>query len=96
MRVCLDQAVVLRAAGRDLVLVSPGRRLLQNVHAFVTLHPGADSPAAGELRRFAGDRLSRQMVPERIHVAVELPRTGAGKIDRDRLQWQAEAGTTTG
>jgi hypothetical protein len=35
------------------------------------------------------------MVPERIHVAAELARTGAGKIDRDRLQWQAEAGTTT-
>jgi long-chain acyl-CoA synthetase len=67
----------------------------QNVQAFVTLHPGANAPAAGELRRFAGDRLSLQMVPERIHVAAELPRTGAGKIDRDRLQWQVEAGTTT-
>jgi hypothetical protein len=35
------------------------------------------------------------MVPERIHVATELARTSAGKIDRDRLQWQAEAGSTT-
>jgi long-chain acyl-CoA synthetase len=67
----------------------------QNVHAFVTLHPGANAPTAAELRRFAGDRLSRQMVPERIRIAAELARTGAGKIDRDRLQWQAEAGTTT-
>src|SRR5205085_2078077 len=67
----------------------------QNVHAFVTLRPGAAAPTAAELRRFADGRLSRQMVPERIHVVAELARTGAGKIDRDRLQWQAEAGTTT-
>jgi long-chain acyl-CoA synthetase len=67
----------------------------QNVHAFVTLHPGANAPTAAELRQFAGERLSRQMVPERIHIAAELARTGAGKIDRDRLQWQAEAGATT-
>jgi hypothetical protein len=29
LRVCLDHAVVLRAAGHDLVLVSSGKRLLQ-------------------------------------------------------------------
>jgi acyl-CoA synthetase (AMP-forming)/AMP-acid ligase II len=34
------------------------------------------------------------MAPERIHIVAELARTGAGKIDRDRLQWQAEAATT--
>jgi acyl-CoA synthetase (AMP-forming)/AMP-acid ligase II len=67
----------------------------QNVHAFVTVRPGAGSPTAGELRRFAGERLSRHMVPEQIHIVAELARTGAGKIDRDRLQWQAEAGTPT-
>jgi long-chain acyl-CoA synthetase len=67
----------------------------QNVHSFVTLRPEAAPPTEAELRHFVEARLPRQKVPERIHVVAELPRTGPGKIDRDRLQWQAEAGTST-
>lgn len=67
----------------------------QNVHAFVTLREGSKLPSVADLQSFAESRLSRQMVPEQIHVVAELPRTGAGKIDRDRLQWQAEAGTAS-
>jgi long-chain acyl-CoA synthetase len=66
----------------------------QNVHAFVTLHPGVNPPTADELRQFAAKGLSRPMAPEQIHIVPELARTGAGKIDRDRLQWQAEAAAT--
>jgi long-chain acyl-CoA synthetase len=66
----------------------------QNVHAFVTLRPGATPPPEEELHRFAESTMSRQMVPERIVIVADLPRTGAGKIDRDLLKWQAEAGTT--
>jgi long-chain acyl-CoA synthetase len=66
----------------------------QNVHAFVTLRPGTAPPTEAELRDFAEGRLSRQMVPDHICLVAELARTGAGKIDRDRLKWQAEAGTT--
>jgi acyl-CoA synthetase (AMP-forming)/AMP-acid ligase II len=64
----------------------------QNVHAFVTLRGGIRPPAPAELLSFAEARLSRPMVPEQVHVLAELPRTGSGKIDRDRLHWQAEAG----
>lgn len=64
----------------------------QNVHAFVTLRAGVQPPTAVELRSFAEARLSRPMAPEQVHVIAELPRTGSGKIDRDRLHWQAEAG----
>jgi acyl-CoA synthetase (AMP-forming)/AMP-acid ligase II len=67
----------------------------QNVHVFVTMRPGVDPATEWELLRFAGDRLSQPMVPKRIHIVAKLARTGAGKIDRERLQWQAEAGTTT-
>jgi long-chain acyl-CoA synthetase len=63
----------------------------QSVHAFVTLQADANAPTAEELRQFAGQKLQPQSVPERIHIVAELPRTGAGKVDRDRLQWQAEA-----
>jgi acyl-CoA synthetase (AMP-forming)/AMP-acid ligase II len=67
----------------------------QIVHAFVTLRPAAHPPTAGELQQFAEKRLSRPMVPEQIHVVSELARTGGGKVDRDRLQWQAEAAVLT-
>jgi len=66
----------------------------QNVHAFVTLRPGA-AVTAEELRQFATARLSRPMAPERVCIVPDLPQTGIGKIDRDRLTWQAEAGTAT-
>ncbi len=66
----------------------------QNVYAFVTLRPGTPVPTAEELRQFAAARLSRPMAPERVCIVADLPRTGTGKIDRDRLTWQAEAGTT--
>ena len=65
----------------------------QNVHAFITVREGVVAPTAEEWRRFAQSRFSQQMVPEQIHVVPELPRTGAGKVDRERLRWQAEAGT---
>lgn len=64
----------------------------QNVHAFVTLRRGAHAPAAAELLSFAAARVSRPMAPEQVFVVAELPRTGSGKIDRDRLRWRAEAG----
>jgi len=63
----------------------------QSVHAFVTLQVEPNPPAVEELRRFVAGRLPPQLVPERIHIVAELPRTGAGKVDRDRVQWQAEA-----
>lgn len=64
----------------------------QNVHVFVTLQDGQQLPGEEELKQFAGARLSRQAPIERVHIVPELPRTGTGKVDRDRLQWQAEAG----
>lgn len=64
----------------------------QNVYAFVTWREGVATPAGGERVKFAEARLSRAMVPEQVFVLTQLPRTGSGKIDRDRLRWQAEAG----
>lgn len=64
----------------------------QNVHAFITLRRAATPPDEKELLVFAANRLSRIMAPERVYTVAALPRTGAGKVDRDRLRWQAEAG----
>jgi hypothetical protein len=45
LRVCLDQAALLRTAGHDLVLVSSGRRLLQvaRKEGLVTFNPETGS-----------------------------------------------------
>jgi len=67
----------------------------QNVHAFITVRGGAVAPQAEELRQFAEARLPRQKVPEQFHMVAELARTGSGKVDRERLRWQAEAGTVS-
>jgi long-chain acyl-CoA synthetase len=66
----------------------------QNVHAFVALRAGAPATTEAALRAFAETAMARQMVPERIIVVNDFPRTGTGKVDRERLKWQAEAGTS--
>jgi long-chain acyl-CoA synthetase len=63
----------------------------QEVDAFVTLRPQA-SACESDLREFAARTLAAYMVPARIRIIAEMPVKGAGKIDRDRLKWRAEAG----
>lgn len=67
----------------------------QNVHVFVTLRDRASGVTPMELLECAAKRLSRPMVPEQVHIVADLPRTGAGKIDRDLLQWRAESGSAS-
>lgn len=44
-----------------------------------------------DVRSFAGERLPAHMVPARIEVVAELPRTPSGKIDRRALAARARA-----
>ncbi len=53
--------------------------------AQVVLRPGADATSA-ELRAFCADRLAGFKVPKEISFVAELPRTGSGKVARDRLK----------
>ena len=45
-----------------------------------------------EIRRFAGERLPRYMVPTRFEIVDSLPRTPTGKIDRRRLAERLQTG----
>jgi acyl-CoA synthetase (AMP-forming)/AMP-acid ligase II len=63
----------------------------QEVFAFVKLCPEATG-CESDLREFAARTLAAYMVPARIRIIDEMPVKGAGKIDRDRLKWRAEAG----
>ncbi|MDI3262172.1 class I adenylate-forming enzyme family protein [Aerosticca soli] len=48
--------------------------------------PRGAAPAASELRRYCLDRLAQFKVPQRFHFVTELPRTGTGKVARERLR----------
>lgn len=64
----------------------------QAVTAFVTLHQDADfSVVEGELLSLARKELADYMVPETICALPNLPATGSGKVDRQRLKWIAES-----
>ncbi len=64
----------------------------QAVSAFVTLHDVADvEHVESELESLAARELPDYMVPQSICALPKLPRTGSGKVDRERLKWVAES-----
>lgn len=60
--------------------------------AIVALKPGAQ-PAAEELTTFCRERLAGYKVPKSIVFVDELPKTGAGKVDKQRLRELYGTGT---
>ncbi|MDE0862634.1 MAG: class I adenylate-forming enzyme family protein [Rubripirellula sp.] len=64
----------------------------EEVHACVTSHGQAEQASEEELRAYAGQHLAQYMVPRRIQYIEEMPRKGAGKIDRERLRMRDETG----
>ncbi len=60
------------------------------VIAFVTARDG-ESLSEKDLRRHVAGRLPRYMIPARMEVLEELPRTSNGKIDRQRLMQEASS-----
>lgn len=67
---------------REVAVVGvPDRLLGQAVHAHVSPQPGAQLEAT-DLRAHCAQRLEDYMVPRRVVIHDELPRTPNGKIDR--------------
>jgi amino acid adenylation domain-containing protein len=66
------------------VVAVPDELIGNRVLAFVVRADGA-APGPEALRDHCLTRLPRYMVPERIDVLDELPRTSTGKVDRTRL-----------
>ncbi len=54
--------------------------------AVVVLRPGAAAPGLEQLRAFAGERLARYKLPDRVQVAEALPLTAMDKLDRRALE----------
>lgn len=64
----------------------------QIVAAFVTLKGDASIEGTeAALTKLAEDELPDYMVPESICALPKMPRTGSGKLDRQRLKWIAES-----
>jgi acyl-CoA synthetase (AMP-forming)/AMP-acid ligase II len=65
----------------------------QAVEAFVRWRPGlSDSPTVEQVRSHIAQRIEPIALPRALYVMDDWPRTGQGKIDRQRLQWIAAAG----
>jgi L-proline---[L-prolyl-carrier protein] ligase len=60
--------------------------------AYVVANAG-EVVGESDLRRHLGRRLPRYMIPVRINLVEELPRTSTGKVDRRVLATKAEAAT---
>ena len=75
----------------ECAVVAAERNGLTRGCAWVVLKPGAaTTPEA--LQAFVRERLAPHKVPREVHLVLELPRTGSGKIDRTALRRLTPAG----
>jgi amino acid adenylation domain-containing protein len=66
------------------VIAIPDDDIGSRLRAFVALRAG-ETVSAAALQTHCAGRVPRYMVPERIEVRAELPKTSTGKTDRTRL-----------
>jgi acyl-coenzyme A synthetase/AMP-(fatty) acid ligase len=67
-----------------VVLALPDELAGNRLEAFVSLVDGVSAPSSA-LQQHCAERLPGYMIPERIHMRAELPRTATGKVDRSAL-----------
>jgi amino acid adenylation domain-containing protein len=72
------------AVNEAVALAIPDEAIGNAIRAIVTVDDG-NSINATELKRHCAEKLPPYMVPEEIEFYDRLPRTGTGKIDRQRL-----------
>jgi amino acid adenylation domain-containing protein len=66
------------------VVAVPDERFGARLMAYVV--PGDSSLTQSELMKFCSERVLRYMVPERIELCSQLPKTSTGKIDKTTLE----------
>jgi acyl-coenzyme A synthetase/AMP-(fatty) acid ligase len=73
------------AVDEAVALAIPDDEIGNTIRAIVTLSDSR-SLTSPELKRHCAEKLPAYMIPEEIEFCDSLPRTGNGKIDRQRLQ----------
>lgn len=87
----IEAALLRHAEVREAVVVAVPDELVGNrLHAFV-VPAGEGTPSAEELRGWCSRQLPSYMVPERIELRSDLPRTSTGKVNRQLLAKAARA-----
>src|SRR5438552_9582599 len=75
------------AVNEAVALAIPDEAIGNTIHAIVTVSDN-NSLTSTELKRHCAEKLPSYMVPEEIEFRETLLRTGTGKIDRQRLQYE--------
>ena len=75
------------AVSEAVALAIPDEAIGNTIHAVVTVSD-SNSLTSTELKRHCAEKLPSYMVPEEIEFCETLPRTGNGKIDRQRLLFE--------
>ena len=79
----MEEALLLHPAVAEAVCFGvTDAKYGEAVNAAVVLKDDSSEEA---IRSFCRDRLASFKVPDRVHVAEELPRTATGKIQRRRM-----------
>jgi acyl-coenzyme A synthetase/AMP-(fatty) acid ligase len=73
------------AVQQAAVITHEDARLGKMLRGFVAVREGAEGATERDLRMYLAEQLPPYMVPERIAVLSELPRTATGKIDYGAL-----------
>ncbi|MGH9476734.1 MAG: amino acid adenylation domain-containing protein [Terriglobales bacterium] len=84
----VEAALQACAGVRRAVVLAVPEQLPAGLRAYVEVRQGVDLEAAA-LRRWLSERLPGYMVPEAFVMLAQLPQTGNGKIDRQKLQQAA-------
>jgi long-chain acyl-CoA synthetase len=86
-----DVLVAHPAVAQAGVVGRPDARLGEEIVAFVSLRPGAET-TADELTEYAKAHLAANKYPRQITIIEAVPLTSVGKLDRKKLrQWAAGA-----
>jgi acyl-CoA synthetase (AMP-forming)/AMP-acid ligase II len=89
----IEHVLTLHAAVHEAAVVAwPSREFGEEIAAFVVPREGADGSVIGDdLISHCRQKLARYKVPREVFVVDELPKSGVGKVLKDRLTARLEA-----
>ncbi|MBS0317805.1 MAG: long-chain fatty acid--CoA ligase, partial [Proteobacteria bacterium] len=82
----LEEAIYQHPSVNEVCVIGiPDAYRGQSPKAFVTLKPGAEAFALGELQAFLKDKLGKHEMIQALEIRAELPKTAVGKLSKKDL-----------